>query len=167
MRVMRWDCEPHRDKEAPGPPTRLLIAATAGSPVRGVPFAFVLLASAALWVLQCSPASAQPTLCTGDCNNNGFVTVNELLKGVNIALGTLRLSQCSGFDLNRDGTVTVDLNAAPCTYLCVWGLESSLAVRMLNENTGQLQNIADMVMSDYAESAATYAYDDYPIPKCP
>jgi hypothetical protein len=108
MRVMRWDCEPHHDKEAPGPPTRLLIAATAGSPVRGVPFAFVLLASAALWVLQCSPASAQPTLCTGDCNNNGFVTVNELLKGVNIALGTLRLSQCSGFDLNRDGTVTVD-----------------------------------------------------------
>ena len=64
-------------------------------------------------------------------------------------------------------TVTVDLNAAPCTYLCVWGLESSLAVRMLNEDTGQLQNIADMAMSDYAESSATYAYDDYPIPGCP
>jgi hypothetical protein len=63
-------------------------------------------------------------------------------------------------------TVTVDLNAAPCTYLCIWGLESSMAVKMLNENTGQLQNIAEIAMSDYAESSATYAYDDYPIPEC-
>jgi hypothetical protein len=64
-------------------------------------------------------------------------------------------------------TVTVDVNAAPCTYLCVWGLESDLTVKMLNENTGQLQNIAEVAMSDYAESSATYAYDDYPIPECP
>lgn len=64
-------------------------------------------------------------------------------------------------------TVTVDLTAAPCTYLCVWGLESNLAVKMVNETTGQLWNIAHVAMSDYAESSATYAYDDYPMPECP
>jgi hypothetical protein len=68
----------------------------------------MLPALAVLLVLQRSPASAQPTGCTGDCDGSGVVTVDDLLKGVNIALGTLPLSQCSAFDLNGDGAVTVD-----------------------------------------------------------
>jgi hypothetical protein len=46
--------------------------------------------------------------CIGDCNGDGEVTVDELIKGVNLALGTLPLSGCVSFDATGDGTVTVD-----------------------------------------------------------
>jgi CSLREA domain-containing protein len=46
--------------------------------------------------------------CLGDCNSNGAVTVDELITGVNIALGTLSVDQCPVFDGNGDGQVTVD-----------------------------------------------------------
>jgi len=53
------------------------------------------------------PATAAPT-CPGDCNADGSVTVDELIKGVNIALGTLPLSACMSFDVNGDGDITID-----------------------------------------------------------
>jgi hypothetical protein len=46
--------------------------------------------------------------CTGDCNGDDTVTIDELVEGVNIALGMGRLDQCPAFDCNGDGTVTVD-----------------------------------------------------------
>jgi len=46
--------------------------------------------------------------CVGDCTHDGAVTVDELLIGVNIALGTLPVSRCTAFDTNADGEVTVD-----------------------------------------------------------
>jgi hypothetical protein len=46
--------------------------------------------------------------CAGDCNGNGEVTVDELIKGVNIALGNAPLEQCLSFDTNGNGAVTVD-----------------------------------------------------------
>jgi hypothetical protein len=46
--------------------------------------------------------------CAGDCNGDGAVTVDELIKGVNIALGTAPLDQCPSFDANGDLVVTVD-----------------------------------------------------------
>ena len=48
------------------------------------------------------------TVCTGDCNGNGVVTVNEVIVGVNIALGNTGVTTCPAFDRNNDGTVTVD-----------------------------------------------------------
>jgi subtilisin family serine protease len=42
-----------------------------------------------------------------DCNGDGAVTVDELILGVNIALGTVTASACPVFDLNRDGIVDV------------------------------------------------------------
>jgi hypothetical protein len=36
------------------------------------------------------------------------VTVDEILTGVNIALGTVPLDQCPPLDGNNDGKVTVD-----------------------------------------------------------
>lgn len=53
-----------------------------------------------------SPTPVPP--CIGDCNADGTVTVDELIKGVNIALGSLPLSDCKSFDANGDGTVTID-----------------------------------------------------------
>jgi hypothetical protein len=36
------------------------------------------------------------------------VTVDELITGVTIALGTASLDACPSFDTNGDGTVTID-----------------------------------------------------------
>jgi len=43
----------------------------------------------------------------GDCNQDGCVTVDEILTAVNIALGTLRLDQCMELDSNGDGVVSI------------------------------------------------------------
>jgi hypothetical protein len=48
------------------------------------------------------------TICTGDCSADGKVSIDEILAGVSIALGTESLSMCAAFDANDDGQVTVD-----------------------------------------------------------
>jgi hypothetical protein len=49
-----------------------------------------------------------PGGCPGDCDGGGSVTVDELITGVNIALGAIALDQCLVFDTDAGGTVTVD-----------------------------------------------------------
>lgn len=51
------------------------------------------------------PVAAQ---CPGDCNGDGEVTVDELVVGVNIALGEATVDDCNAADRDRDGQVTVD-----------------------------------------------------------
>src|ERR1700675_3615440 len=46
--------------------------------------------------------------CVGDCNADGMVTVDELLQGVNIALGNAPATGCSALDVNNDGEVTIN-----------------------------------------------------------
>jgi hypothetical protein len=46
--------------------------------------------------------------CVGDCNGNGSVSINELIVGVNIALGTASSTACSAMDTNQDGRVTIN-----------------------------------------------------------
>jgi hypothetical protein len=46
--------------------------------------------------------------CTGDCSADGVVTVDELIRGTNIALGTVGVSNCSVFDTDGDQHVTID-----------------------------------------------------------
>jgi hypothetical protein len=62
---------------------------------------FLAVFSATL--LAFSPAGA----CPGDCGDNGAVTVDELVRGVNIALGLQAVSSCPPADTDGDGTVTV------------------------------------------------------------
>jgi acyl-homoserine lactone acylase PvdQ len=45
--------------------------------------------------------------CVGDCGGDLRVSVDELLRGVNIALGLQELGQCVAADYNRDGQVGV------------------------------------------------------------
>jgi hypothetical protein len=45
--------------------------------------------------------------CGGDCDGNDQVSVDELITGVNVALGSEPLGACPVFDTNRDGLVTV------------------------------------------------------------
>jgi len=49
-----------------------------------------------------------PSVCAGDCGGDGSVTIDELIRGVNIALGSTPLSNCPSFDANADGEVTID-----------------------------------------------------------
>jgi len=49
-----------------------------------------------------------PSACTGDCNGDGEVTVNELITMVNIALGTANVSTCLAGDANSDGQITIN-----------------------------------------------------------
>jgi hypothetical protein len=46
--------------------------------------------------------------CTGDCNEDHAVAINELLSGVNILLGNAEMSACAGFDRDGDGHVSID-----------------------------------------------------------
>jgi hypothetical protein len=46
--------------------------------------------------------------CVGDCAGDGTVAVNELVLGVNMALGRLSLQQCPIFDGNQDEQVSVN-----------------------------------------------------------
>lgn len=46
--------------------------------------------------------------CVGDCNGDGRVAVNELITGVNIALGLAPVDQCPSFDANMSSTVSVN-----------------------------------------------------------
>jgi len=62
-----------------------------------------------------APRTATPTPsptaiseCTGDCDGGGTVTVDELVTGVNIALGSLDVDACHPFDADRNDSVTID-----------------------------------------------------------
>jgi hypothetical protein len=51
-----------------------------------------------------------PTDCPGDCNRDGLVTVDELLKAINIALGSGQISMkdCLPADPDLNYSVSID-----------------------------------------------------------
>ena len=64
----------------------------------------------AVWVLAvwlCGSAAAWAQ-CGGDCDENGAVTVNELIVGVNIALSRAAIDSCLSLDTNDDGQVAIN-----------------------------------------------------------
>jgi hypothetical protein len=46
--------------------------------------------------------------CTGDCDGDDMVAINELIIGVNIALGSRPVSACPIFDAGSDGQVEIN-----------------------------------------------------------
>ncbi|HUI24589.1 MAG TPA: hypothetical protein VL403_00790 [Candidatus Kryptonia bacterium] len=62
-------------------------------------------ALAALLLTLAVRANAQ---CTGDCDGNNAVSVDELVLGVNIALGNAALDRCRAFDRDQSHIVSVD-----------------------------------------------------------
>ncbi|GBD27226.1 hypothetical protein HRbin30_02571 [bacterium HR30] len=46
--------------------------------------------------------------CAGDCGGDGEVTVDEIVRMVNIALGAAPVDQCRAGDGNGDGEITID-----------------------------------------------------------
>jgi hypothetical protein len=67
-----------------------------------------LFAAGAVLAILILPAMARGAECVGDCSDNGEVLVNELITGVNIALGTASVDSCPVFDENQDGDVVVN-----------------------------------------------------------
>jgi hypothetical protein len=65
------------------------------------------VSGAGVYQLTVTTFGARPA-CAGDCNDDGEVTVTELITGVNIALGRLPLDQCPSFDVDADDMATVD-----------------------------------------------------------
>ena len=57
--------------------------------------------------LSTATATATALACVGDCDGNGKVAVNELVGGVNIALGSAPLENCPSFDRNQNGSVSI------------------------------------------------------------
>ncbi len=66
-------------------------------------FASLLVFVAALVTIP-GPSAAM----TGDCDNDGAVTIDELTLIVNIALGSAPVTACPPGDINSDGSITID-----------------------------------------------------------
>lgn len=71
----------------------------------GAARAFVAALSLAFWLW---PAQTFAAACVGDCDGSGSVTIDKLIKGVNIALGAFNVDQCPAFDANDNGMVTIE-----------------------------------------------------------
>jgi uncharacterized membrane protein len=55
-----------------------------------------------------TPTPSAIAICAGDCDRDGVVSVDELIRAVRIALGSLPLDACEDLDASGDDTVTVD-----------------------------------------------------------
>jgi hypothetical protein len=63
------------------------------------------MAMAAVLFPAATPAAA---VCTGDCNGNEAVAVNEVVTMVNVSLATQPLSACPAGDANGNGAISID-----------------------------------------------------------
>ncbi len=55
-----------------------------------------------------SATAALAADCTGDCDGNGVVQVDEIVRGVRIAIGDAPVDDCAAMDANGNGEVSVD-----------------------------------------------------------
>src|SRR4029453_6945926 len=65
------------------------------------------LAALGVAALLAAPRCATAQSCTGDCNVDGMVAINELILGVNIALGSAAVAGCTALDRDGDGSVLI------------------------------------------------------------
>ena len=69
---------------------------------------FILFAGSLLVLMAATPLAGAPSVCTGDCTNDGVVAGDDLVTLVVIALAAAPLSDCSAGNPNRDNRITVD-----------------------------------------------------------
>jgi hypothetical protein len=84
--------------------TSLLIAVADSTPT---PTPFESPATPTPSATASAMADPTPAACTGDCDADGRVTVNELITIVNIALGNVGLEGCADVDVNASGTAEI------------------------------------------------------------
>jgi len=97
--------------ESPTPSVTPTVPASATSSVTATaPATFSSTATATGTATNSAPpteTATTPPACAGDCNGSGDVAVNELIAGVNIALGNNSVDSCRAFDTNHDGSVSI------------------------------------------------------------
>ncbi len=49
-----------------------------------------------------------PGGCAGDCNGDGGITIDELVRGVSLALGGGATAACPALDVNDDGMIAIN-----------------------------------------------------------
>jgi len=128
--------------------------------------------------LPSAPSPALAAACVGDCDGSGSVTIEKLIKGVNIALGTSAVGLCPAFDLNDSGTVTIEeliigvgnaLNGCPVTGLrakrvstapglddSIWDQIAPLAPDLSTMNAGYLYGDGQLNMSGTFEGLESF-----------
>jgi hypothetical protein len=76
----------------------------------GMPSPTATLMTAATETPTVTPTGTpgQPLACVADCNNNGSVALDEVIRAVNISLGTVELATCEAADADRDGFAAID-----------------------------------------------------------
>jgi len=57
--------------------------------------------------IDCSPGVIHVLGCAGDCNSDGSVSIDELLMGVSIALGSESVAMCPAMDKDGNGNVSI------------------------------------------------------------
>jgi hypothetical protein len=57
---------------------------------------------------QVTVGGTPPPGCVGDCNGNRVVVINELITGVNMALGNLPITECAPFNPNNDNQISIN-----------------------------------------------------------
>lgn len=101
-------------------------------------FAFLAISS------TLSPALA----CPGDCNSDGHVDIGELVRGVNIALGNLPVTQCPAIDGNGSASVSIsELVAAVNAALTGCPAATPTALPTATPTTG----VAPILPADYRD----------------
>jgi hypothetical protein len=65
----------------------------------------MVAATVVLAVLGSAPVAAQS--CTGDCDGDGAVNINELIVAVNVALGRQPLERCVAADADSSGAISI------------------------------------------------------------
>ena len=61
-----------------------------------------------LALLGLLPAAASGSVCSGDCDASGDVTIDEVLRTLAVALGGAPISACAAAERNADGVVSVE-----------------------------------------------------------
>ena len=95
---------PSPSATASGAPT----ATTSSSPTATISGAPTATTSSTPTATASGAPTGTPGFCAGDCNGDGAVAIDELILGVNIALGSQPVSACPGFDTDGDGTTRID-----------------------------------------------------------
>jgi len=106
------DVAPRSSSQGPSDQTYLLVATTPGSAAIRMTVNYeTAVGCRDSPVFQFATETAEPFLvdvaCAGDCDMDGVVTVAELIRAVNVALGRLTPPDCMDADVDADGRVSI------------------------------------------------------------
>ncbi|HSP99728.1 MAG TPA: hypothetical protein VL049_21105 [Candidatus Dormibacteraeota bacterium] len=102
-------CAFHILPDAASSPAALTIQSPLLGDSNGEPLPLIVADGAVL--ITDAPNQPTPTVvpnrCVADCSGDGTLTVDEVIRGVNIALDNFPLTECPAADANGDGAVTI------------------------------------------------------------